>query len=246
MVTHQMRLAGGAAITLALVTTAVPGGAQAGDALQRAVERALGGEGDMRRIEVSVEGNQVTLAGRVQTFWVKREALRLTLEVPDVDTVVSELEIPAGEDDQRLADDVGRAVQRYVNYTIWDYIEAVINQGVVTLSGWVTPDRDKAGEIFERVAKLRGVQDVQSSIETLPANRQDPLLRRTIARRLFASIHFARFGSMSNPPFRIIVDNGVVTLFGYVQSDAERIEMELIVGQTQGIVRVDSQLQTLR
>ena len=116
----------------------------------------------------------------------------------------------------------------------------------VTLSGWVTPDRDKAGEIFERVAKLRGVQEVQSSIETLPANRQDPLLRRTIARRLFASVHFARFGSMSNPPFRIIVDNGVVTLFGYVQSDAERIEMELIVGQTQGIVRVDSQLQTLR
>ena len=163
-----------------------------------------------------------------------------------MDTVVSELEIPGAEDDQRLADDVGRALQRYVHNTLWDYTGAVVNQGVVTLSGWVTPDRDKAGEIFERVAKLRGVQDVQSSIETLPANLQDARLRQSIASRLFASVHFSRFRSMSTPPFRVIVANGSVTLVGYVQGDAERISMELIVAQTQGVLRIDNQLETLR
>ena len=247
MGTHQMRLvAGGAAITLALVTTAVPGGAQPEDALQRAVEQTLRGEREMRGVTVSTEGNQVTLAGSVETFWVKHEALRRTFEVRGVGTVVSEIEIPGGEDDQRLADDVGRAVQRYANYTMWDYIRAVIDQGVVTLSGSVTPDRDKANDIFERVAKLRGVQDIQSSITTLPTNGQDPRLRQAIARRLFASDHFARFSTMSNPPFRIIVANSTVTLIGYVQGEIERITMEQIVSHTQGVLRVDNQLQTLR
>ena len=247
MGTHQMKLvAGGAAITLAMVTTVVPAGAQADDALQRTVEQALRGERGMRGITVSTEGTQVTLAGSVETFWVKHEALRLTFEVRGVDTVVSEIEIPGGEDDQQLADDVGRAVQRYAYYTMWDYIRAVIDQGVVTLSGSVTPDRDKAGDIFERVAKLRGVQDVQSSIATLPTNSQDPRLRRTIARRLFASDHFARFSAMSNPPFRIIVANGTVTLIGYVQGEIERFAMAQIVGDTQGVLRIDNQLQTLR
>ena len=247
MGTHQMRLAvGGAATMLALVTSAVPGAAQQASALQHAVEQALRGEGEMRGITVVTEGHQVTLAGSVETFWIKREALRLTLEVPDVDTVVSELEIPRAEDDHRLAEDVGRALQRYVHNTIWDYIGAVVDQGVVTLSGWVTPDRDKAGEIFERVAKLEGVQDVQSAIEPLPAGREDSRLRQSLARRVFASVHFARFRAMSTPPFRIIVANGSVTLVGYVQGDVERIAMEQIVGQTQGVVRVDNQLEALR
>ena len=247
MGTHQVKLvAGGAAITLALVTTAVPGGAQPEDALQRAVEQVLRGEREMRGITVSTDGNQVTLAGGVETFWVKHEALRLTFEVRGVDTVVSEIEIPGGEDDQQLADDVVRAVQRYADYTMWDFIRAVIDQGVVTVSGSVTPDRDKAADIFERIAKLRGVQDVQSSIVTLPTNSQDPRLRQAIARRLFASDHFVRFSTMSNPPFRIIVANGTVTLIGYVQGEIERISMVQIVEHTRGVLRVDNQLQTLR
>ena len=40
--------------------------------------------------------------------------------------------------------------------------------------------------------------------------------------------------------------NSNVTLVGYVQSEIERIEMERIVGQTQGVMRVENQLQTLR
>jgi len=42
------------------------------------------------------------------------------------------------------------------------------------------------------------------------------------------------------------VRNSVVTLLGYVQGDIERLEMERIVGQTQGVLRTDNQLQTLR
>ena len=51
---------------------------------------------------------------------------------------------------------------------------------------------------------------------------------------------------MSNPPFHIVVDNSVVTLVGYVQSAIEFHEIQRIVAQTQGIIRVENQLQTAR
>ena len=117
---------------------------------------------------------------------------------------------------------------------------------MVTLGGWVTPERDKARELFERIAKIRGVQDVQTSIEVLPTNQGDVNLRNTIGRRLSQSEHFERFRSAINTPFHIIVQNSVVTLVGYVQNRIQWIVMERIVAQTHGVLRVENQLQTLR
>ena len=244
MTSQQIRIVGALLVVLVAAAGAVI--AQSAQKIQRGVDQILRDERDLRRIEVSVEGSEVTLAGRVETFWAKSEAIRLALDVPGVDTVASELEIPAVEDDQELADDVARALQRYPYFTIWDQIDGRINRGVVTLTGRVTPERNKAGEIFERVAKIRGVQDVQSSIETLPPSQSDERLRFAIARRLFSSGHFDRFASMTNPPFHIIVHNGVVTLVGFVQGEIEYLEMQWIVAQTQGVLRVENQLETLR
>ena len=88
------------------------------------------------------------------------------------------------------------------------------------------------------------MQDVQNQIETMTPSSGDDNLRRTIARRIFSNAHFQRFSTQSNPPFHIIVENSVVTLLGYVQSDIERLEMEGIVRRTSGILRVINLLQT--
>ena len=219
---------------------------QAGQQVERDVRSSLRGEGDLRGIEVSVEGNEVTLAGRVPTFWAKDQAIKRTLDVNGVETVVSELEIPVVEEDADISEDVGKAVMGYAFYTMWDQLAGRVDNGVVWLSGRVTPDRDKAGEIFERVAKVRGVQDVHNDIETLPFSQLDADLRRALGIRVFASQHFERFGSMVNPPFHIIVENSIVTLVGYVQTQIDMIEMQRIVAQTQGVIRVDNQLEVLR
>ena len=145
-----------------------------------------------------------------------------------------------------MAQDVARAIQRYPHYTVWDHIEGSVNEGVVLLSGSVAPDQDKARDIFERVAKVNGVQDLQSDIRTLSPSRRDQELRQAIRYRVFSSEHFERFASMPNPPFHIIVDNSTVTLVGYVQSAIELHEIQRIVAQTQGIIRVENQLQTVR
>lgn len=219
---------------------------QAPQQLEREVYESLRGEGDLRRIEVSVQGSEATLSGRVPTFWAKDQAIKRALDVDGIEIVVSELEIPAVEDDSDLAQDVAKAVQRYLYYTIWDHVTGRVNGGRVSLSGRVTPERAKADEIFERVAKVRGVQDVQSDIMTLPPSQSDMNLRRAIARRVFSSIHFERLATMRNPPFHIVVHNSIITLVGYVQGQIELLELQRIVAQTQGVLRVENQLEKVR
>ena len=233
-------------LPLALLVEGPVEARQTAQQLEREVHESLRGEGDLRRIEVSVQGSEATLSGRVPTFWAKDQAIKGALDVDGIETVVSELEIPAVEDDSDLAEEVAKAVQRYSYYTIWDVVTGRVDGGRVFLSGRVTPERAKAAEIFERVAKVKGVQDVQSDILTLPPSPSDGNLRRAIARRVFSSTHFERFARMPNPPFHIIVHNSIVTLVGYVQGQAELIELHRIVAQTAGVLRVENQLEKVR
>ena len=228
------------------MTAGAEAAAQSPEQLEQAVERELRRDRALRRLDVSVAGDEVTLRGRVRHFWDKNEALRRTFDVRGVGAVVSEIEVPVQEDQEELVEDVSRAIQRYPHYRIWDYIDGRIDNGAVRIFGQVTPERDKAGELFERIAKVRGVQDVQVNLTPLSPSSSDERLRYAIGRQLARSEHFQRFVSMPNPPFHIIVNNSVVTLVGYVQSRIEYIEMQRIVAQTQGVLRVDNQLQTVR
>ena len=214
--------------------------------LGREVREALRGERDLRRIDVSVQGGEATLTGRVPTFWAKRQAIERALEVDGVETVASELELPEAEDDNDIAEEISKVVQRYPHYTLWDHVTGRVNGGQVLLGGWVTPDRDKRNDLFERVAKIKGVQDVQSSIETLPPSQSDQRVRVAILRQLAFDPHFERLARMANPPFRIVVRNGAVLLVGYVQGQVERMAMQQIVAQTHGVLRVENRLEKLR
>ena len=233
-----------AAAALVLLGAGAAPAAQTDAALARAVEDALDDERALRRLEVSAAGGEVTLSGALRNFWEKSEALRIAFDVEGVETVASEIEIPEAEDDQELANDVGREISRYPFYTIWDVIEGRVDNGVVRLRGLVTPLRDKAGELFERIAKLRGVQDIRMNIQPLSPSSGDERIRSIIARQLARSSHFERFRTMRNPPFHIIVNNSIATLVGYVPGQIERLELQRIVAQTPGVLRVNNQLQT--
>jgi osmotically-inducible protein OsmY len=222
-----------------------PASAQTSNQIEAEVREALSGERDLRDLVVTAAGTEVTLTGEVETFWSKSEAIRRTLDVDGVETLVSEIGIPHAENDEVLATEVAKVIQRYPHHTVFDYLDGSVNKGVVTLGGKVTPDRNKSDELFERVAKVPGVQDVQNDIHTMTPSRGDDNLRLAIARQIFRSIHFERFSLQSNPPFHIIVERSVVTLVGYVQGEIELRAMEQIARQTHGVLRVDNQLKTI-
>ena len=228
---------------LTLMAYSVEAG-QTAEQLEREVKDSMRGR-DLRRVEISVEGSEATLSGQVPHFWAKDQAIKRALNVDGVETVASELELPEGENDNDIAQDIAKTIQRYPHYTMWDHITGRVNGGKVSLGGRVTPDRNKADELFERVAKVKGVQDVTNDILTLPPSQSDRNLRYLISRQLYANSHFERFATMANPPFHIVVHNGIITLVGYVQTQIEVIEMQRIVAQTNGVLRVENRLQKL-
>ena len=243
---RHLSVAAGVLLVLGgLVSEAAPGAAQPSDRLEREVRDALRRDRGLRQLEVAANGGEVTLAGRLDTFWLKSEAIRRALDVGGVETVVAEITLPEGSD-VGLVDDVSRAMLRYPHYTVFDYLDGRIENGVVTLTGWVTSERDKRAEVFERVATVRGVQDVRNEIVSISPSTGDNRLRTSIARQVFNNAHFQRFSSFANPPFHIVVERSVVTLLGYVQGEIERRELERIARQTDGVLRVVNQLQTAR
>jgi hyperosmotically inducible protein len=118
--------------------------------------------------------------------------------------------------------EVQREVLRYPHFTIFDSVNAQIENGVVVLTGKVTMPY-KRTDIERRVSRLSGIAEVQNRIEVLPASQFDDDLRYAIARAIYGSPHFAAYGTMVNPPIHIIVDRGRVTLEGVVNSNVERM-----------------------
>jgi hyperosmotically inducible protein len=118
--------------------------------------------------------------------------------------------------------EVQREVLRYPHFTIFDSVNAQIDNGVVVLTGKVTMPY-KRTDIERRVSRLTGIDEVQNQIEVLPVSQFDDDLRRLIARAIYGNPHFLGYGSMVNPPIHIIVDRGRVTLEGVVNSNVERM-----------------------
>jgi hyperosmotically inducible protein len=118
--------------------------------------------------------------------------------------------------------DVQREVLRYPHFTIFDSVNAEIDNGVVVLTGKVTMPY-KRDDIERRVSRLNGIVEVQNRIEVLPVSQFDDELRYRIARAIYSNPHFVSYGSMVNPPIHVIVERGRVTLEGVVNSDVERM-----------------------
>jgi len=124
--------------------------------------------------------------------------------------------------DVRVADDVGRAVRQYTQYTIFDDVSGRVDAGIVTLDGKVTMPYKKA-DIERLVARLDGVRELKSTIEVLPVSLYDDELRSRVSRAIYGNPSFWSYAAMANPPIHIIVENGRVTLTGIVNSDVEKM-----------------------
>jgi len=78
--------------------------------------------------------------------------------------------------DVRLADDIGRSMTTYARLTIFDDINATVENGMVVLTGKVTMPFKK-DDIEKRVSKIDGVRNVRSEISVLPVSQFDDELR---------------------------------------------------------------------
>ncbi len=89
---HTTAAAPALLVVWAFGASLIPATAQTSTGIEREVREELSGERDLRRLDVTVTGSEVTLTGELETFWSESEAIRWTLEVDGVETVVNELQ----------------------------------------------------------------------------------------------------------------------------------------------------------
>ena len=214
------------------------------DALRQAVERRLADEAAVAgRIEVTVRDGDVTLAGTLATLWDKEWAIDRAQGTDGVGAVMSNLIVGRPENDRELGNAVGQAIVRYPYYSVFDYVDVTVEDGVVTLRGDVTARPDKPADLYERISKVRGVQAIVDELEVLSPGIHDEGLRHRLARALFGHPQFDRYLGLA-PRMSIIVKNGYVTLKGVVFDQGDRILAESIARQAFGVVRVINELET--
>lgn len=124
--------------------------------------------------------------------------------------------------DLQVFNDVAEQVNRYTQLTIFDSISAAVNGGKVQLTGWVTMPY-KRDDLEKRVGKVAGVLSIDNRIGVLPASQFDDNLRFRIARAIYSHSSFWQYAAMANPPIRVVVNRGRVTLEGVVNSNVERM-----------------------
>jgi len=172
-------------------------------------------------VRVTVKAGAVTLEGSASrmdaALAAERAARKESKLVTNRIQVVPEVE----RKDAEIRKDVESQILRYPWYTVYDSIAAGVEDGVVTLSGSVNQPWRKA-EIEERVARVGGVKGLVSRIEVQPVSPFDDQLRRQLVRRIYGDERFVQYASWAHPPIRIIVDQGRVTLTGFVGSALEQ------------------------
>jgi metal-sulfur cluster biosynthetic enzyme len=143
--------------------------------------------------------------------------------------------------DADIQSDVVDAVLGYVHYGVFDSVGVAVEDGVVTLTGSVLQPWHKS-DIQKRVARLEGVREVKNQIRVQPVSTFDDRLRVQLYRQIYGASLFQRYASFANPPIRIIVENGNITLTGLVNSQVEKAVLGSIARGTLAF-RVDNQVQ---
>jgi hyperosmotically inducible protein len=138
--------------------------------------------------------------------------------------------------------DVTSEVRQYSRFTVFDDVNAAIEDGVVTLAGRVTMPF-KRDEIAARVARVEGVREVRNELAVLPVSPFDDELRYRIARAIYGNSAFWHYAAMANPPIHIVVEHGRVTLTGVVNNNVERM-LARSLATTFGAFSVKNDLKT--
>jgi len=130
-------------------------------------------------------------------------------------------------------------------YSIYDNVMFRVDGSTVTLMGSVIRPTMKTSA--ERVVrKIEGVDQVVNEIEVLPLSPFDDGIRIRVARALYGNNVLNRYAIGANPPIRVVVKNGEVTLEGIVNNEMERNVAFITANGVSGVFKVTNNLRVER
>jgi len=234
---------GRALVALAALLLAAPVLAASDAEVQRRVEQRLAKAGFDKRadIKVEVDTGVVRLSGITVRYPDLREAEQLARK--EARNVVNLLrvvpEVPRS--DREIRDDAETAVLRWERYGPFDAVGIDVEDGTVRLSGWVDSPF-KRDEVEERLAQVDAVRDVLNNLRVQGFSQGDVRLRQEIHTKIYNDPLFERWRDLPDPPVRVYVNRGRVTLAGTVGSAVEQIAVGHIARGTLAFA-VDNQVK---
>ena len=127
---------------------------------------------------------------------------------------------------------------------VFDNLSFRVDQGTVILSGQVT--QPVVSDDAERAVKhLEGVSAVKNEIEVLPLSDFDNQIRWRTYFAIYGYGPLERYSMGVQPPIRIIVKNGNVTLQGNVLNDMDRNVVYLRANGVPGVFSVTNELKVV-
>jgi hyperosmotically inducible periplasmic protein len=126
------------------------------------------------------------------------------------------------------------------NYGVFDFIRAEVRGDTVVLTGKAYSLGTKS-DAASAVKDINGVSRVVNNIEQLPPSPFDDRIRQSLLRQLDRG-GLSRYLWEHNPDVHIIVENGRVTLEGYVSNKGDRDAMDIYANGVSGVFNVENNL----
>jgi hyperosmotically inducible protein len=126
--------------------------------------------------------------------------------------------------------------------TLFDNLEYRVDGTTVTLIGQVV-DPSLKPDAERTVKGIEGVTKVINQIQVLPPSPMDSQIRREEYRAIYGFADLWKYAMGALPPVHIVVDNGRVTLYGIVDSQADKNLIELRAKTVPNIFSVTNDLQ---
>ncbi len=197
-------------------------------------------------VRVSVENGVITLTGEVTLFADKEAAEQKATHAKKDVAVRNEIRITGtSPSDKDLREGlVTKLEYDRVGYgtTAFNAISISVSDGVVTLGGHAYGPMDKSSALAI-ASYTPGVQDVIDAIEVDPVSPMDDRIRLNVARLIYGYSSLSKYAIDPGKPIRISVQNGNVTLYGSVDSQADRDIAGIRANSASGVFKVTNELQ---
>jgi osmotically-inducible protein OsmY len=200
----------------------------------------------LKNVHVSLHDGVATLTGSVEVYDQKEEADKRVHRIRGVKGVLNNIEVNGPQvADNELQQRLVKAISYdRVGYgtTAFNAIAVNVQNGAVTLTGhaYGPVDADSAVAI---AANTPGVKDVINEIQIDPVSPMDDRIRLEVFRSVYGFPSLNKYAIDPAKTIRISVQNGNVTLYGVVDSQADKDTVNIRANSVAGVFKVTNALQ---
>lgn len=197
-------------------------------------------------VQADVQNGVVKLTGTVDVADTKYQIDQRVHRIKGVVAVDNEIQVGGPTvPDQELQANVLKAVE--YDRSGWrtapfNAISVSVQNGVVTLGGHAYSPVD-ADAAVGSASNTKGVKDVINDIQVDPVSPMDDRVRIAVYRSVYGFPSLNKYAIDPAQPIRISVQNGNVTLYGAVDSQADKDAAGIRANGVSGVFHVTNDLQ---